>query len=583
MYANEKNCLILLALLKTYGINHVVVSPGGTNVSFVLSVQNDPFFKLLSAVDERHAAYMACGIAEETGRPVVIVCTGATSSRNYMPGLTEAYYRKLPVLAVTCSMHHVYIGSLRPQVTDRTSPPLDVARVSVQCPIPNSDLDNWDCELKMCRAILALTRHGGGPAHINLETSYTSDFSIVDLPKVRGIKRISPTDANWPSLPSGIKILVWIGSHHVFKKAEEDALRAFALSNNVAVIGDVTSNCHFSEFACSAIMCYQGGASLNPDFTALRPDLIIRIGEISGDYATSGWLDKCPEVWRVSEDGEISAWNGSMRVVFEMSEVEFFTHYAKDKCQEVHYAKEWNSIIQELRNEDPEIPFSSLYIARGVSRAIPNAACLYLGILNPLRCMNLVGVDCASVYCNVGGFGIDGNLSSMIGASIVHPERLFVGIVGDLSFFYDLNALGNRHICSNVRIIVVNNGEGGEFSTPGSVCDMQACGDKVHEFIAAKGHFARGGGNVVKAYCESLGLKYLLATNKSGFDPLLKSLFDIESLDPIVLECATTVDEDRVALEVYSSIRPFHRSGLRNFVSKVVPNKVKEVIRDCAK
>lgn len=96
-YTNERNVQVVIALLKAYGIRKVIASPGTTNMTFVASIQDDPFFEMYSSVDERSAAYLACGLAAESGEPVVISCTGATASRNYMPGLTEAYYRKLPV------------------------------------------------------------------------------------------------------------------------------------------------------------------------------------------------------------------------------------------------------------------------------------------------------------------------------------------------------------------------------------------------------------------------------------------------------------------------------------------------------
>ena len=96
-YTNERNVQIVIALLKAYNIRKVIASPGTTNMTFIGSIQNDPFFEIYSSVDERSAAYIACGLAAESGEPVVISCTGATASRNYMPGLTEAYYRKLPI------------------------------------------------------------------------------------------------------------------------------------------------------------------------------------------------------------------------------------------------------------------------------------------------------------------------------------------------------------------------------------------------------------------------------------------------------------------------------------------------------
>ena len=126
-YSNERSIQILISLLKQHGIKKCVVSPGATNVTFVASLQQDDFFELYSSVDERSAAYIACGIAAESGEPVVLSCTGATASRNYIPGLTEAYYRKLPVLAVTSTQDVTRVGHLRAQVIDRSVIQNDIA------------------------------------------------------------------------------------------------------------------------------------------------------------------------------------------------------------------------------------------------------------------------------------------------------------------------------------------------------------------------------------------------------------------------------------------------------------------------
>ena len=120
-YSAEQNVQILVSLMKKHGIKKIIVSPGMTNICFVASVQHDSFFELYSAVDERSAAYLACGLAAESGEAVAISCTGATASRNYVPGLTEAFYRKLPVLAITSSQPNSRIGHNIAQVTDRRS------------------------------------------------------------------------------------------------------------------------------------------------------------------------------------------------------------------------------------------------------------------------------------------------------------------------------------------------------------------------------------------------------------------------------------------------------------------------------
>ena len=131
MYSSEKNVQILIALMKKHNIKKIVISPGSANASFVASVQNDDYFELYSCVDERSAAYMACGMAEEAEEPVAICCTGATASRNYLPGLTEAFYRKLPVLAITATRRTSLIGHNVDQVIDRSNIQNDVAKISV--------------------------------------------------------------------------------------------------------------------------------------------------------------------------------------------------------------------------------------------------------------------------------------------------------------------------------------------------------------------------------------------------------------------------------------------------------------------
>ena len=126
-YTDERNAQIVIALMKAHGIRKVIASPGTTNICLIASIQNDPFFEIYSSPEERSAAYIACGMAAESCEPVAISCTGATASRNYLPALTEAYYRKLPILAITSSRKSYRIGHNFDQVTDRTLLPRDVA------------------------------------------------------------------------------------------------------------------------------------------------------------------------------------------------------------------------------------------------------------------------------------------------------------------------------------------------------------------------------------------------------------------------------------------------------------------------
>ena len=580
-YTDERNAQIVIALLKAHGIRDLVISPGGTNSRFALSVQGDSDFQLYSAIDERHAAYLACGIAEESGRPVVICCTGATASRNYMSGLTEAYYRKLPILAITCSQIKSHLGNLYPQMTDRYAIPNDIVRVSVQCPIPHTNEEERYCELEATKAILALTRHGGGPAHINLETSFCRTFSVEVLPKVRKINCINLADSEWPQLDKKRKIIVWIGSHRPFSESEKAALELFSQSNDAVVLGDLTSNFTSPVMIHSSILCYQKGSISNPEYIKLLPDLIIYIGEISGDYATASWLRCGAETWRVSIDGEIKDFFGTLSTMFEMPESMFFLKYAENRNENIsEYRDAWKKAIEKIKITSAlELPFSGLYIAKKLSERLNSQSKLHLGILNPLRCFNFFPPETDNVFCNVGGFGIDGNVSSLIGASLVNKNKLYYCVVGDLSFFYDLNSIGNRHVGNNIRILIVNNGEGGEFSIPGTTSDLPYCGEKVHEYIAARGHFGNQSRKLVKNYAEDLNFYYLTATCPSELDASLDLFCNAQYEKSIILECFTSVYDDRTALEILREINPYVEVTTSKGIKSLIPDNIKKVVK----
>lgn len=584
-YTDEKNAQIVIALLKAHGVKDIVISPGATNDCFVLSVQDDPDFNLYSAVDERHAGYLACGIAQEMGRPVVINCTGATSSRNYMPALTEAYYRKLPVIALTCSQHSSHIGQLYPQMTDRIHLPADVVKVSVQCPIPHTAEEEWACQLNVNRALLETSRHGGGPVHINLETDYNGSYTAEKLPVVTKVSRVLATDQAWPVIGKEAKVAVWIGSHPPFTKEEETAIEEFASARDAVVLTDLTSNYGGVGAIRPALLLSQQGVRSNPKYVELRPDLIVHIGEMSGDYPTMKYLTSQAPVWRVGEDGELRDRLHGLTTVFEMPERFFFRHYAGEPSGRSAYRDCWKAAASSERARIPEdIPFSNLWLASRLANRLPEGSHLHLGILNPLRCWNMTDANPARAFSTVGGFGIDGGTSSMLGSALKACGALHVGVFGDLAFFYDLNALGNRHLPKNLRILLVNNGEGGEFTVPEGIADNPNCGDRVHDFIAARGHYCRQSRTLVRHLADDFGFGYLAADSKETFEANVEAFVSGESDRPMIFECFTDVAEDRAALAAYGQIDPFDGNSslahdARAAVSRVIPVRMKNVIK----
>ncbi len=579
MYSNEKNAQIIVSLLKEHKIKYIVASPGTTNYGIVGSIQDDSYFTVFSAVDERSAAYMACGIAETLDEPVVISCTGATASRNYLSALTEAYYRKLPIIAITSFNGNTNIGQMVPQNIDRTVIQNDVALLSVQVPKVKDAEDASYCNRIVNEAILACRRHGGGPVHINVCCDYSAGgFEVSKLGKQRLIKRISRSD-ELPSLDPFKKIAVFIGAHRPFDGATSKALDRFLESHNAVALCDHTSNYHGS-CAVLASLAAENTSRWSTRFSELRPDLIIDIGEVSGDYVTTGFLTASgAPVWRVSEDGEVRDRFGSLCKVFEMGECAFFEGFVSEPQSTGNgYAETWRGRDREIRERIPRnLPFTNRWVASVLSENIPGDSILHLAILNSLRSWNYFPVsDSIPCFCNTGGFGIDGCLSAAVGSAIASPGKLVFEITGDLAFFYDMNCLGNRHLEDNLRILLINNGVGAEFHMPYSPASVM--GSNVDGFVAAAGHFrgmSKDGASPAEAWSRAVGLSYHRAATK---EELLEaaSWFVAPGGGSKILECLVDVADEERAAAVFGALdrENASRKRMADAAKKMLPNSL---------
>lgn len=571
-YTDEKNTQIVLGLLKAHGIKKVIASPGTTNIRLVASMQQDGWFEMYSAADERSAAYIACGLAAESGEPVVLSCTGATASRNYMPGLTEAFYRKLPVLAITSTQHIGRVGQNVAQVLDRSVQPKDTVKLSIQLPTCRCAEDEWSCNVQTNRALLELTRDGGGPVHINLETTYSSNFSIKELPQVHPIYRIGYKGA-FPEIHSGMHIGIFVGAHKNWSSALTEAVDAFCEKYDAVVLCDHTSNYHGKYKVFFSLL-------LSQDY--YRPqcnnfDLLIHIGDISGAYPSFNSKNE----WRVNPDGEIRDTFNHLKYVFEMDEEYFFEQYASNtndrKEQGTVFLATWKSEDEKIRNAVAELPFSNIWVAQHTAAKLPENSILHLGILNSLRSWNFFEItESIEVGCNTGGFGIDGILSSAIGAALARPDQLVFCIIGDLAFFYDINSLGNRHVSNNIRILLINNGKGTEFRNYNHYGAQ--FGEDADVFVAAAGHYGAQSKDLVRHLAEDLGFIYQSAINKEEYLEKLTNFIDTKFTDkPMVFEVFTNSKDESDALRMIRNTVVDEKLVKKNEIRKVTQRAKKMV------
>ncbi len=587
MYTDDKNAQVVIALLKEYGIKKIVISPGTTNVPISRSVQIDPWFEVYSVVDERSAAYFATGLAHESGEPVVISCTGATASRNYLSALTEAYYRNLPVIALT-SQHHVSdYDNLVPQVTDRTVSQNDVKKLSVNLPIIKDEEDYDRCVLSVNKALMNTRLQGGGPVHINLHVVGDYSFTTPELPKVRKIEAynnylIQDSIDELSAEIASKKVGVFIGAHRKFSKRAEAALEAFAEKYNIPIFVDQTS----SYKGSNAVLIAQ---IADLKHSASVPELIIDMGSISGEYS-AGWL-KGIETWRLSEDEKNHDRFGLQTKLFYGPEEIFFETMTATKLhhKEEGYYDEIKTQTDSIVVPIDEMPLSNTYVSYKLSTTLPDNSLLHLGILNSLRNMNFYKTNpTVDMSSNVGGFGIDGALSTLIGQSMVNKQKLSFGLVGDLASFYDMNALGIRHISNNLRVLVVNNNGGVEFRLNARLETQWA--NETDEFISAGGH-----NGSIKGWAESMGFVYMSANTKEEFDDLIKKFCDpnLRAFScPVLFEVFTKIPDEQDAIKILQEVnrrghlpqpddekRSSQDLGIKDKIKKATPKAVKDVYR----
>ena len=569
MLAAHKNVRILISLLKQYNIRHIVISPGSRNMSIVKSVEDDPFFVCYSVVDERSAAYFAVGLSLEVGAPVAISCTSAQASRNYLPGMTEAYYRKAPILSITADYDESFIGQQNMQALVQTSIPKDAAKVSIDLGIVKDSMDEELAVRNVNLALDALTRSGGGPAHINIRIGAHWLQGEDELEHYKKITRHIITDTEWPEIVQK-KVLLVIGQHHPFSDSELGAIEAFAAKFNVAIYVNHISN-------------YSGECSVHGNlrlhvaaFESLEPDLLITIGGHLGDYALDSKIrNSNVEHWRVGPDGQLADSFGLITRVFECEENLFFARMV-DLAKEEPSGNYYDTWVAEMgRVALPDnYPLSHPIVAQKLAPLIPPNSNLHFAILNSMRIWEFFEIDASiKAYSNVAGFGIDGCLSTFLGQSVMSDELNFL-ITGDLSFFYDMNAMGIRQLKNNIRIVLVNNRGGCEFRLKTNAASN--FGEDANRHIAAGGHF----GNSAEGWVRNNGFDYIAVKTKEDLDHATEKFLH-KAERPMLMEVFSSMDDDVDALQAISMCNDLRSRSNKIFGSlkKAIPSSLKSKLR----
>lgn len=542
-YTKVENVRILLTLLKKHGIRHIVISPGGTNIPIVHGLQQDSYFKCYSVVDERSAMYFAIGLQIQVGELVATTCTSAQATRNYLPGLTEAYYKHIPILAITCSKHARYTYQECMQAPDQTSLPVDSVKRTFSLPYISNPADRVMCERMINAAILELTHHRSGPVQLNVPIIDSERLAFVEteLPNTRFIQRYD-VEQDWNVCLAGKKIMVVAGECRSYSQQERKLIQTFLQNHNAILYTNHLSNLHIDEEQQGNLLLSAMSQALFDEQFA--PDVLITIGGQTGDYPVYGKINgnKSLEHWRVSPDGEVVDPYDKLTKVFQCSNTTFFKRMALvDVTNDHTFYQVWNNAIKKLKL-DVKLPLSNLFVAQQLHEFVPTGSTMNYAILNSLRSWLMFPISkTVNGYSPVAAFGIDGGMSMALGHAYDSKDLSFF-ITGDLAFFYDMNSLGIRGLGNNIRIILVNNNRGAEFAMYGNPNNID-----LATYISAENHNGSAEG-----WCTANNFKYINATTK---EDVLKHIPELvsPSNQSIVLEVMTKTEDEEAALKIMLS------------------------------
>jgi 2-succinyl-5-enolpyruvyl-6-hydroxy-3-cyclohexene-1-carboxylate synthase len=541
----------ILQIFLAKGIANIIISPGSRNAPLTIGFASNPAFQCYSIADERCAAFFALGIAQQTRKPTVLVCTSGSALLNYYPAFSEAFYSHIPLIVVSA---------------DRPQSKIDIGdgqTIRQENVFANHSLYNANLvetvseenDRKINEAInTAIDKKG--PVHINApfeeplyetvsELSVNSSvFASAKEPQTIDTKELQQYANLWNNTTQK---LILIGVNEPNAIAEE-TIEAFADDESIVVMTENTSNvCHpsFISNIDTIITPF-----ITEDFEAFRPEILVTFGGMVVSKRIKAFLRKYKPKhhWHIDSLRAYDTFS-CLTQHFEADPNTFFeTFLPLTSSIESNYFSQLNA-VKTLRKEKHEIYlsktlFSDFKVFEKVIATLPKSSQLQISNSSAIRYAQLIPIDPSiEVYCNRGTSGIDGSTSTAIGAAVANAKPT-VFVTGDVGFLYDSNALWNNYIPQNFKIVLINNGGGGIFRIlPG------------HEETTVFNTFFETSHSLTAEHLAKMyGLDYAVATDEKSLTKGLDFLY-AQNDKPAILEVFTpTLDNNAILLQYFKEL-----------------------------
>lgn len=559
MYSNKENVNILTSLLLEYGVSDAVVCPGSRNAPIVHNLSVCEAIRCRPVTDERSAAFYALGLAIATRRPTVVCVTSGSALLNVMPAVAEAAYQHVPLVVISADRPQQWIDQLDGQTIPQSDALGRFVRKAVQLPEPHNDEERWLCRRLVNEAMHLATCRQGAPVHINVPISEPLfEFDTEQLPQLsrfNNIKRAAIKDASM-DMPDAFheakRPMIVIGqlAHGTIS---HETIRS--LSEKYVVMSEPLSNpsymtIHFDEAVRYIV---SDNSSINDDEddkTAYYPDYVIYVGDTLVSKPARRFLRnaKAPSCLITPDAADIHDPLMTLTDIVECDSDSINALLASlcetpDTDERCRFHDRWQSFLDACAaHADAYAPeYSQMATVKYFEEQLADLdidICVHYANSSAVRLACIYAQH--YVWCNRGVNGIEGSLSTAAGFSLATHD-MTVCVIGDLSFFYDQNALWNSNLRGNLRIILLNNRGGGIFRQLPGLSDSPAADDLVmasHE-------------NTAQGICTQNDIGYMSAKNMDEMQIGIVTLLTRESERPMLLEVFTDSNDDVKALEKY--------------------------------
>ena len=513
MYSSKENVNILTSLMVAHGIRYAVCCPGSRNSAIVHNLNACPDIECYPVTDERSAGFYALGMSQCLQKPVAVCVTSGTALLNLAPAVAEAYYQHIPLVVISADRPQAWIDQLDGQTLPQPDAFGRFVRKAVSLPEPYDAESRWFCNRLVNEALII--RHA--PVHINVPISEPLfDYTVSELPKERKIELIE-SDAS--------------------TMTQSHVVRMFLQAKRPMLISGQPMNPHMDEAVC-----------LIGDDERYVPDFVLYTGGSIVSKRLKRFLYKAKETWAVNSMGEVNDTFQNLTHVIQGDGEVIADLIRFNLEQQPHpFVQLWEELLEKVRLQTIayEPDYSQMAVVKRFERRQKSEIRSQYHYANStaIRLANIYARH--SVYCNRGVNGIEGSLSTAAGFSVVSEDMVYC-IIGDLSFFYDQNALWNQNLHGNLRILLLNNGKGGIFNMLKGL-EQSPSRD---QYVAAEHHTSAEG------ICIQNRVVYLKATNMEEMQQGLDTLINVESDRPVLLEVFTNASEDeRVFKDYYRRLK----------------------------